>query len=419
MNSETDFVARNDQFQAFAREAAKIALMGDGTLGVARDGAFPRFADHGQGSPAGADRDDRREHDPAPHRQLEISKGVIATYVHNAVSEGLGKIGVLVALESEGDVTALSTLGRQIAMHVAATNPLAVDASGIDAATVERESAILREKNAGKPDNVMQKIVESGLKSYYKEVTLLEQSFVHDPSKTVAQVLKEAESKAGKPVTLKAFVRYALGEGIEKEEAPDFAAEVAAAAGEGLRLSNGGLRPPFPYAGSCKNGMSAVTKIVSSACSVKLSGEALTAPDGYWLDPHTLFRALAAGSRPTRPAPGFEIALVIGGGNIIRGARMSAAGWIDRPTADSMGMLGTAMNSLALETALNAAGVLGPHDVGRLDAVDLRNLCPPAGAPPSRERAGHRARRRHRATRSSRPTPRPSCGRRSCIATRC
>jgi elongation factor Ts len=163
--------------------------------------------------------------------KLDVSKGLIATYVHNAVGEGLGKIGVLVALESEGDVTLLGTLGRQVAMHIAATNPVAVDASGIDAATIERESAILREKNAGKPDHVLQKIVESGLKSYYKEVTLLEQPFVHDPSKTVAQVLREAESKAGKPVTLKSFVRYALGEGIEKEEAPDFAAEVAAAAG--------------------------------------------------------------------------------------------------------------------------------------------------------------------------------------------
>jgi elongation factor Ts len=101
----------------------------------------------------------------------------------------------------------------------------------VDQATIERESAILRDKNAGKPDHVMQKIIDSGLKSYFKEVTLLEQPFVHDPSKTVTQVLKEAEGKAGKPVTLKAFVRYALGEGIEKEEAPDFAAEVAAAAG--------------------------------------------------------------------------------------------------------------------------------------------------------------------------------------------
>jgi elongation factor Ts len=154
--------------------------------------------------------------------------------VHNAVSEGLGKIGVLVAIESAGDVGQLSALGRQIAMHIAALNPIAVDASGIDAQTVERESAILREKNAGKPDNVLQKIVDSGLKSYYKEVTLLEQGFVHEPSKSVSQVLKEAEGKAGGPLKLTGFVRFALGEGIEKEET-DFAAEVAAQSGVGKK----------------------------------------------------------------------------------------------------------------------------------------------------------------------------------------
>jgi elongation factor Ts len=231
VNSETDFVARNDQFQAFAREAAKIALMGDGTVESLEAARFPgsqtTVKDRLQELIAtiGENMTLRRV------AKLEVSKGVISSYVHNAVGEGLGKIGVLAALESEGDVTALGQLGRQIAMHVAATNPVALDASGVDPATVERESAILREKNAGKPDHVMQKIVESGLKSYYKEVTLLEQPFVHDPSKTVSQVLKEAESKAGKPVTLKGFVRFALGEGIEKEEAPDFAAEVAAQAG--------------------------------------------------------------------------------------------------------------------------------------------------------------------------------------------
>jgi elongation factor Ts len=231
VNSETDFVARNEQFQAFVREAAKIALMGDGTVESLEAAHFPgsqtAVKDRLQELIAtiGENMTLRRV------AKLEVSKGLIASYVHNAVSEGLGKIGVLVALESEGDVTVLGNLGRQIAMHIAATNPVAVDASGIDAATIERESAILRDKNAGKPDHVMQKIIESGLKSYYKEVTLLEQPFVHDPSKTVTQVLKEAESKAGKPVTLKSFVRFALGEGIEKEEAPDFAAEVAAAAG--------------------------------------------------------------------------------------------------------------------------------------------------------------------------------------------
>jgi elongation factor Ts len=231
VNSETDFVARNDHFQAFVREAAKIALMGDGTLESLETAHFPgsrtTVKDRLQELIAtiGENMTLRRL------RKLEIAKGVISTYVHNAVIEGLGKIGVLVALESDGDVTTLGPIGRQIAMHVAAANPVALDASGVDPATIERERAILREKNAGKPDHVLQKIVESGLKTYYKEVTLLEQSFVHDPSKTVAQVLKEAEAKAGKPVSIKGFVRFALGEGIEKEEGPDFAAEVAAQAG--------------------------------------------------------------------------------------------------------------------------------------------------------------------------------------------
>ncbi|HEV2558829.1 MAG TPA: translation elongation factor Ts [Microvirga sp.] len=231
VNSETDFVARNDQFQAFVREAAKIALMGDGSIEALETAKFPGSStavkDRLQELIAtiGENMTLRRL------QKLEVSKGLISTYVHNAVTEGLGKIGVLVALESEGDVTTLGSVGRQIAMHVAATNPVALDAAGVDPAVVERESNILREKNAGKPDHVMQKIIESGLKSYYKEVTLLEQPFVHDPSKTVTQVLKEAEAKAGKPVTLKGFVRYALGEGIEKEEGPDFAAEVAAQAG--------------------------------------------------------------------------------------------------------------------------------------------------------------------------------------------
>jgi elongation factor Ts len=215
------------------RETAKLALMGAGTLEALEATHFPgsqtTIRDRLQELIAtiGENMTLRRV------AKLEVTQGVIATYVHNAVAEGLGKIGVLVALESPGDVYQLSLLGRQIAMHVAATNPAALDASGIDAAVVERESAILREKNAGKPDHVMQKIVESGLKSYYKEVTLLEQPFVHDPSKSVGQILKEAAGKVGAPVALKAFARFALGEGIEKDDGPDFAAEVAAQAGVG------------------------------------------------------------------------------------------------------------------------------------------------------------------------------------------
>ena len=233
VNSETDFVARNEQFQAFVRETAKLALMGAGTVEALEATHFPgsqtTIRDRLQELIAtiGENMTLRRV------AKLEVTQGLIATYVHNAVSEGLGKIGVLVALESAGDVDQLSLLGRQIAMHVAATNPAALDASGIDAAVVERESAILREKNAGKPDHVMQKIVESGLKSYYKEVTLLEQPFVHDPSKSVGQILKEAAGKVGAPVALKAFARFALGEGIERDDGPDFAAEVATQAGIG------------------------------------------------------------------------------------------------------------------------------------------------------------------------------------------
>ena len=125
-------------------------------------------------------------------------------------------IGVIVALKSAGDRTNLSALGRQIAMHVAAASPVALDASGVDPATVQRERAVLAEKNAGKPPNVIEKIVESGLKTFYKEVTLLDQAYVHDPAKTVAQAIKEAEKTVGAPIAITGFVRYALGEGVDE-----------------------------------------------------------------------------------------------------------------------------------------------------------------------------------------------------------
>ena len=229
VNSETDFVARNEQFQNFVAATAQAALGTDGSLEALQaaklsGGASVEDTVKELIATIGENMTLRRV------EKVAAKEGVVAAYMHNSVAEGLGKIGVLVVLESAGDKDFLNTLGRQIAMHVAAVNPIAVDASGVDAATIERESAILREKNAGKPDHVMAKIVESGVKSYLKEVTLLDQPFVHDSSKTVAQVLKEAESKAGAPVALTGFVRYALGEGIEKEES-DFAAEVAAQAG--------------------------------------------------------------------------------------------------------------------------------------------------------------------------------------------
>ena len=161
-----------------------------------------------------------------------MGKGAIGSYVHNAVIEGAGKLGVLVGLESAGKTDELAGLGKQIAMQVASANPVAVDSSGVDAATIQREKDILADKfkAQGKPAAMIDKIVESGIKTYFKEVTLLEQPFIFDDKKSVAQALKEAEGKVGAPIKIAGFVRFKLGEGVEKQES-DFAAEVAAASG--------------------------------------------------------------------------------------------------------------------------------------------------------------------------------------------
>jgi elongation factor Ts len=230
VNSETDFVARNADFQGFVREAAKLALNTDGTLEGLESAHFPGASKNLKDTltdlvaTIGENMNLRRV------AKLEVADGYIASYVHGAVTDGLGRIGVLVALESKGDVEKLATVGRGVAMHIAAMNPIAVDASGVDAGVLEREKAILLEKHQGKPANVQEKIIESGLKSYFKEVTLLDQVHVQDGSKTVGQALKEAEGQVGAPISVIGFVRYSLGEGIEKTES-DFAAEVAAAAG--------------------------------------------------------------------------------------------------------------------------------------------------------------------------------------------
>lgn len=229
VNSETDFVARNEQFQNLVKAIADVALKTGNevdailaapaaTGGTVADAIASAVATIGENMTL------RRA------SVLSVSDGVVGSYIHNAVEPGLGKIGVLVALESTGSKDELAALGRMVAMHVAAANPLALDAEGLDPAVVAREKAILAEKNAGKPENVIAKIVESGIKTYAKEVCLLEQIYIHDGGKTVAQALKEAESKVGAPIKLKAFTRFALGEGIEKAES-DFAAEVAAQAG--------------------------------------------------------------------------------------------------------------------------------------------------------------------------------------------
>ena len=230
VNSETDFVARNDDFQKLALNIAGVVLGAQTTdVEALKDAAYPTG---GKVAEAIANAIATIGENMTLRRAAEVSvtAGVIGSYIHNSVADGLGKIGVLVALESTGDDGALADVARKIAMHVAAASPVALDAASVDPAVVEREKNVLRDKNAGKPANVLEKIVESGLKTYFKEVCLIDQPFIHDPAKTIAQVVAEAAKAAGAPVVLKGFVRYALGEGIEKQES-DFAAEVAAAAG--------------------------------------------------------------------------------------------------------------------------------------------------------------------------------------------
>jgi elongation factor Ts len=216
VNSETDFVARNDLFQGLVKMVADAALDTGGNVDkilAAKAGAITI-------DEAIADTIAKVGENMSLRRAAEISvgKGAIGSYVHNAVSDGLGRIGVLVALESTGKSDELKAFGRMVAMHVASANPQAVDPSGLDAAAIEREKAVLSDKAKaqGKPANVIDKIVESGLKTFYKEVCLLDQGFIFDDKKSVAQAVKEAEAKAGAPIKVAGFVRFALGEGIER-----------------------------------------------------------------------------------------------------------------------------------------------------------------------------------------------------------
>jgi elongation factor Ts len=229
VNSETDFVARNDLFQGLVKMIADVAL-GTGTdvdkILAARIGDRTMAdAIHETIAKIGENMTLRRA------AALSVGKGVVASYVHSSVTDGLGRIGVIVALESPGKADELKAFGRLLAMHVAAANPQAVDPSGLDAATVEREKGVLAAKAEGKPANVVEKIVESGLRTFYKEVCLLEQGYaIEEGKKTVAQAIKEAEGKVGGPIKVTGFVRFALGEGIDRPEG-DFGGEVAALAG--------------------------------------------------------------------------------------------------------------------------------------------------------------------------------------------
>ena len=241
VNAETDFVARNELFQSFVEGAAKLVLSTGDDVEALRAAAYPG-TDHNVGeeltrliATIGENMSIRRV------RRLQVQQGAVATYVHNAVRPGLGKIGVLVALEGASELDALETLGRQVGMHVAAARPEALDISAVDPAALEREKAVLREQAAGsgKPENIIEKMVEGRIRKYYEEVVLLEQVWVHDGESRV----KAVAQKAG--VKLAGFARFQLGEGIDRPQGPDFASEVAAAAGS-PKSSSGGAAQPSP-----------------------------------------------------------------------------------------------------------------------------------------------------------------------------
>ena len=232
VNSETDFVARNETFQAFVTEVAKVAL----DVGESLD-AINAAASPGTGrtvaeelthlvATIGENMNLRRA------AVVEVSDGVVGHYVHNSVKPGMGKLGVVVGVESTGDKAVLAALGKQLAMHITNTSPLSVSPDDLDPEIVARERAIFAEqaKESGKPAEIIEKMVEGRVRKYYEEVTLLAQTFIMDGETKVADVIKAAEKDAGAPIKVTKFVRFALGEGIAKEET-DFAAEVAATAG--------------------------------------------------------------------------------------------------------------------------------------------------------------------------------------------
>lgn len=232
VNSETDFVAKNEKFQDFVRNVAQIALQTGGNVESLLAASYP-----GGGAveevltnniaTIGENQSVRRA------AVVEVSEGAVVSYVHNAAAPGLGKIGVLVALEGSAPAETLQGLGKQLAMHIAAANPLALNAEDLDPALIERERSIAQEKanESGKPANIVEKMVEGSMAKFRKEHSLVSQLFVMDNKTPVADVVAQAGKEAGAPIKLAAFVRFQLGEGIEKKQ-EDFAAEVAAAAGQ-------------------------------------------------------------------------------------------------------------------------------------------------------------------------------------------
>jgi elongation factor Ts len=231
VNSETDFVAKNDQFQSFVRDVTQIALATGGDIDSLKTQPMPSGKTveevlTNNVATIGENQSLRRS------RTLEVSKGAVVPYIHNAASPGLGKIGVLVALESEASDEVLQTLGKQLAMHIAAAFPKALNEADLDEAEIERERAIATEKAAdsGKPADIIAKMVEGGIAKYRKEHALVSQLFVMDGKTKISDVVAKAGKDAGAEIKLVDYVRFQLGEGIEKEQS-DFAAEVAAASG--------------------------------------------------------------------------------------------------------------------------------------------------------------------------------------------
>ena len=231
VNSETDFVAKNEQFQEFVRDVSKLALDANGDVEALKAASYPgagtveeKLTDNI--ATIGENQSLRRT------ALLEVSEGAVISYVHNAAAPNMGKIGVLVALEGSAPTETLNALGKQLAMHIAAANPLALNGDDLDADLMAREKAIAMEKAAesGKPANIVEKMVEGSMAKFRKENALLSQLFVMDNKTPVADVVAGAAKDSGGSIALKNFVRFQLGEGIEKKQ-DDFAAEVAAAAG--------------------------------------------------------------------------------------------------------------------------------------------------------------------------------------------
>jgi elongation factor Ts len=228
VNAETDFVSRNDQFQGFVKMAAETALAKGDDVAALKAASAPGGKTVEETltnliATVGENMTFRRA------KVLAVKQGVVASYMHSAVVPGLGRIGVLVALESTGDAGKLAETGKQIAMHIAAANPLFLDVASVDPAAVARERAVLTEQAAisGKPPAVIEKMVEGRIRKYYEEVVLVEQVFVIDGESKVSKIVENASKAVGAPVAITGFVRFALGEGIQKET-KDFAAEVAA-----------------------------------------------------------------------------------------------------------------------------------------------------------------------------------------------